>query len=167
VRTSRSRESGALNEAISDIFASDIDGNWLIGEDLPGGAIRDMADPDRDGTNPENCPDDGAFCQPAHVDDYYVTDNDHGGVDTNSIPMSRSPTRFAMLRIAMLLAIALLAAAGCGSEDDSAAESSSAKLSAELRYVRDGGFAGDHDVLVIQTQRAREAHQAARPRRRL
>jgi bacillolysin len=77
-------ESGALNEAISDIFASNMDGNWQIGEDLPDGAIRDMADPDRDGTNPDDCPDDGAFCQPAHVDDYYVTSNDHGGVHTNS-----------------------------------------------------------------------------------
>jgi emfourin len=64
--------------------------------------------------------------------------------------MSRSPTRYAMLRTAMILATALLLAAGCGEEDDSAAESSPAKLNAELRYVRDGGFAGDHDVLVIQ-----------------
>jgi hypothetical protein len=31
---------GALNEAISDIFASNVDGNWQIGEDLPGGAMR-------------------------------------------------------------------------------------------------------------------------------
>jgi bacillolysin len=77
-------ESGALNEALSDMFASNLDGNWQIGEDLPGGAIRDMADPDRDATNPDDCPDDGGFCQPAHVDDYYVTDNDHGGVHTNS-----------------------------------------------------------------------------------
>ena len=63
--------------------------------------------------------------------------------------MSRSPTRYAMLRTAMILAIALLLAAGCGEEDNSAAESSPAKLGADLRYVRDGGFAGDHDVLVI------------------
>jgi bacillolysin len=77
-------ESGALNEALSDMFASNLDGNWQIGEDLPDGAIRDMADPDRDATNPDDCPDEGGFCQPAHVDDYYVTDNDHGGVHTNS-----------------------------------------------------------------------------------
>jgi hypothetical protein len=54
-----------------------------------------------------------------------------------------------MLRIAVILATALLLASGCGEEGDSAAESSPASLSAELRYVRDGGFAGDHDVLVI------------------
>jgi Zn-dependent metalloprotease len=77
-------ESGALNEAVSDMFASNVDGNWQIGEGLPDGAIRDMADPDRDGTNPDNCPDDGRFCQPANVRDFYVTDNDHGGVHTNS-----------------------------------------------------------------------------------
>jgi hypothetical protein len=64
--------------------------------------------------------------------------------------MSRSPTRYAMLRIAVILATALLLASGCGEEGDSAAESSPASLSAELRYVRDGGFAGDHDVLVIR-----------------
>lgn len=64
-------ESGALNEAIADMFASNLDGNWTIGEDLPDGAIRDMADP-------------AAHGQPAHVDDYVVTNLDHGGVHTNS-----------------------------------------------------------------------------------
>jgi hypothetical protein len=49
----------------------------------------------------------------------------------------------------MILAIALLAASGCGGEDDGTGGSSPATLSAELRYVRDGGFAGDHDELVI------------------
>ena len=49
----------------------------------------------------------------------------------------------------MILAIALLVASGCGAGDDGTDESSSARLSAELRYVRDGGFAGDHDELVI------------------
>ncbi|MCJ7696011.1 MAG: M4 family metallopeptidase, partial [Anaerolineaceae bacterium] len=39
-------ESGALNESFSDIFGAFLDyGDWLIGEDLPGGAIRSMADP--------------------------------------------------------------------------------------------------------------------------
>lgn len=55
-----------------------------------------------------------------------------------------------MLRTAMILAIALLVASGCGGEDDSAAESSPARFSGELRYVRDGGLAGHHDVLVIR-----------------
>jgi hypothetical protein len=63
--------------------------------------------------------------------------------------MSGSPTRYAMLRTAMILAIALLVASGCGEGDDGTDEPSSARLSAELRYVRDGGFAGDHDELVI------------------
>ena len=52
----------------------------------------------------------------------------------------------------MILAIALLAASGCGGgggEDDGTGGSSPATLSSELRYVRDGGFAGDHDELVI------------------
>ncbi len=64
-------ESGALNEAIADMFASNLDGNWTIGEDLPIGAIRDMSDPEAHG-------------QPAHVDDYLDTNLDHGGVHANS-----------------------------------------------------------------------------------
>jgi hypothetical protein len=64
--------------------------------------------------------------------------------------MSRSPIRYAMLRTAMILATALLVVSGCGAgEDDGTSQSSPARLSAELRYVRDGGFAGDHDELVI------------------
>jgi len=65
-------ETGALSEALSDIFASNIDtDDWEIGEDLPNGAIRDMEHPER-------------FGDPAHVDDYLDTDRDHGGVHTNS-----------------------------------------------------------------------------------
>src|SRR6266498_2282520 len=63
--------------------------------------------------------------------------------------MSCSRTRYARLGTAMIIATGLLLA-GCGGDDDSAAKSPPAKLSGELRYVRDGGFAGDHDVLVIQ-----------------
>lgn len=77
-------ESGAISEALSDIFGEAIDvetigGNdapevkWLIGEDLPGGAIRDMADPT-------------AFLHPDRMGSgfYYVGADDHGGVHTNS-----------------------------------------------------------------------------------
>ena len=65
-------ESGALNESISDIFGSNLDpDDWLIGEDLPGGAIRDMAHPERYG-------------QPGNVKDYVKTGDDNGGVHTNS-----------------------------------------------------------------------------------
>ena len=67
-------ESGALNESMSDIFGSNLDpDDWTIGEDLPDGAIRDMADPER-------------FDQPAHVDDYRALPDtvDNGGVHINS-----------------------------------------------------------------------------------
>lgn len=67
-------ESGALNESISDIFASNLDpDDWEIGEELPDGAIRDMSNPER-------------FDQPAHVDDYRdLPDSvDSGGVHINS-----------------------------------------------------------------------------------
>jgi len=71
---------GALNEAMSDIFASNVDtDDWEIGEDLPGGALRDMADP-ASGHPP----------QPAHTDDFVEMPNDgspfndNGGVHYNS-----------------------------------------------------------------------------------
>ena len=65
-------ESGALNESISDIFGSNLDpDDWEIGEDLPDGAIRDMAHPED-------------FGDPGNVADYVDTDKDHGGVHTNS-----------------------------------------------------------------------------------
>src|SRR5512132_311117 len=65
---------------MSDIFASNVDtDDWEIGEDLPGGALRDMAPPE-DGDPP----------QPAHVRDFVEMPNDgspfndSGGVHYNS-----------------------------------------------------------------------------------
>ena len=73
-------QSGALNEAMSDIFAANVDAaDWEIGEDLPGGALRDMA-------HPEN----GDPPQPGHTDDFVEMPNDgspfndNGGVHYNS-----------------------------------------------------------------------------------
>ncbi|MBM3283648.1 M28 family peptidase [Candidatus Gottesmanbacteria bacterium] len=40
-----SQQSGAINEGFSDIFASNTDGNWTIGEGSPLGIIRDMSNP--------------------------------------------------------------------------------------------------------------------------
>jgi Zn-dependent metalloprotease len=75
-------ESGALNESYSDIFGiiianaheDNIDvWDWEMGEDLSGTGIplRDVSDPTRRG-------------QPAHMDDFLVTQSDFGGVHTNS-----------------------------------------------------------------------------------
>lgn len=74
-------ESGALNEAFSDIMGVAIDGkNFEIGEEcytpnIPGDTMRDMKDPSRGN-------------QPAHMKDFlYVPndkDHDNGGVHTNS-----------------------------------------------------------------------------------
>lgn len=77
-------ESGAINEALSDIFGEAIDQEtpmgldgkrqkWLIGEDLPIGPIRDMADPP-------------AMGQPDRIGSvhWYVGASDNGGVHTNS-----------------------------------------------------------------------------------
>ncbi|MCW2985275.1 MAG: peptidase family protein [Conexibacter sp.] len=65
-------QSGALNEAISDMAGWDVDpGDSTMGEDLPIGAIRDMRNP-------------GAYGQPASASQYVCTTSDNGGVHTNS-----------------------------------------------------------------------------------
>lgn len=75
-------ESGALNESYSDIFGILVSNqhepdfgqwNWEMGEDLnqTGIPLRDLSDPTKRG-------------QPAHMDDFLVTDQDEGGVHTNS-----------------------------------------------------------------------------------
>ncbi len=64
---------GALNESLSDVWGAMIDsGDWLIGEDLPMGAIRSMSDPN-------------AYNQPKDMTEYrrfFFYDN--GGVHINS-----------------------------------------------------------------------------------
>ncbi|MCB9153225.1 MAG: peptidase M4 family protein [Caldilineae bacterium] len=65
-------QSGALNESFSDIFGAMVDDDdWLMGEDLPIGAIRSLANPP-------------AYGDPDHVDNYLCTSGDNGGVHTNS-----------------------------------------------------------------------------------
>jgi Zn-dependent metalloprotease len=77
-------ESGALNESFSDIMAALVDCcDWLLGEDIPNGPIRDMSNP-----NP--------YGQPANVSEInpYITTldltNDKGGVHTNSGVLNRA-----------------------------------------------------------------------------
>lgn len=64
---------GALNESFSDVWGAMVDdGDWLIGEDLSIGAIRDMEDPE-------------AYGQPADMDGYkFFFFYDNGGVHINS-----------------------------------------------------------------------------------
>jgi Zn-dependent metalloprotease len=65
-------QSGALNESFSDIFGAMVDrDDWLMGEDLPIGAIRDLANP-------------SAFGQPAQASGWVATCSDNEGVHTNS-----------------------------------------------------------------------------------
>jgi len=90
-----SNQSGALNEAISDIFGSLVkqyqrgqtadQSDWIIGEGLftsnvNGVGIRSMKAP---GTA-YNDPVLGKDPQPAHMDDYVNTSQDNGGVHINS-----------------------------------------------------------------------------------
>jgi Zn-dependent metalloprotease len=65
-------QSGALNESFSDIFGAMVDrDDWLMGEDMPIGAIRDMENP-------------GAFGQPGNASGWLATCDDNEGVHTNS-----------------------------------------------------------------------------------
>ncbi|NIQ39262.1 MAG: hypothetical protein GTN81_11805 [Proteobacteria bacterium] len=75
-------ESSALNESFSDIFGETVDlingegtdtgdVDWLLGEDLPIGEIRDMADPTR-------------FGHPDMSSKFLCTRSDNGGVHINS-----------------------------------------------------------------------------------
>lgn len=75
-------ESGAINEAMSDIFGTatefwaNNDPDWLLGEDIytpniSGDALRSMEDPTATG-------------DPDHYDDRYIGTGDNGGVHTNS-----------------------------------------------------------------------------------
>jgi bacillolysin len=65
-------QSGALNESFSDMFGAMVDRNdWLMGEDLPIGAIRDLENP-------------GAHGQPGNTSAWVATCSDNEGVHTNS-----------------------------------------------------------------------------------
>jgi len=72
-------QSGALNEAFSDIFASMIDRNWLVGEDIvkvPPSFLRSLSNPHE-----------GLASHPASMDEYKslpcTEDGDYGGVHIN------------------------------------------------------------------------------------
>jgi bacillolysin len=69
-------QSGALNEAISDIFGCFVEGNWQIGEAVyhPGGRARPM----RDVAHPHETD------NPQTMEEYVVGPDDHGGVHVNS-----------------------------------------------------------------------------------
>lgn len=63
---------GAINEAIADVMACMVDQNWTIGEDLPGGPIRDLSNPEKYGW-------------PSTMSGYvnYPLSQDNGGVHEN------------------------------------------------------------------------------------
>lgn len=86
-------QSGALNESISDVFATiakqdslkqkadDADANWLVGEVVVGGgALRSMSNPG----SAYNHPIMGIDPQPAHMNEYKKMTEDNGGVHLNS-----------------------------------------------------------------------------------
>ncbi len=79
-------QSGALNESMSDVFASLVDSsNWTIGENVikdyttfPSGALRDLSNPHNGGVAGDLC------WQPAVMSEYVNTTQDNGGVHVNS-----------------------------------------------------------------------------------
>jgi Zn-dependent metalloprotease len=76
-------QSGAMNESVSDIFASNIDGNWSIGEGSPVGVIRDMSYP---GRYPDKVFASNYKCYSGDP----VEANDYGGVHSNSTVVSKA-----------------------------------------------------------------------------
>ncbi len=86
---------GALNESVSDVFASCLkqrlldqpvsEADWLIGAELfrPGVQARALRDMARPGTAYDD-PQLGRDPQVGHLDDLVVTDDDNGGVHLNS-----------------------------------------------------------------------------------
>jgi Zn-dependent metalloprotease len=81
-------ESGAINEAMSDIVGCMVDRNdWQLGEDIipqgspyfPTGFMRDMANPHNGGSSF----DDNGY-QPMHTSEMYKGSDDNGGVHINS-----------------------------------------------------------------------------------
>ena len=79
-------QSGALNESMSDVFATLVDTlNWTIGEQIikdlstfPSGALRDLSNPHNGGSEGS------AAWQPAIMSEFGNTDEDNGGVHLNS-----------------------------------------------------------------------------------
>lgn len=79
-------QSGALNESMSDAFATMVDSlNWTIGEKIvkdistfPSGAMRNLADP-HNGASPGS-----VAWQPASMSEFVSTTDDNGGVHINS-----------------------------------------------------------------------------------
>ncbi|MBC2962515.1 M4 family metallopeptidase [Nocardioides deserti] len=88
-------QSGALNESVADAFAACLkqrllgqtaaEGDWLVGAGLfrPGVAARGLRDMAAPGTAYDD-PALGRDPQPAHLDAYVETTDDHGGVHVNS-----------------------------------------------------------------------------------
>jgi Zn-dependent metalloprotease len=90
------KQSGALNEHVSDVFGSVVkqyvngrqdasDADWLIGQgiwrdDIQGVALRSMKEPGSAYDDPLI----GKDPQPAHMDGYVRTNDDNGGVHINS-----------------------------------------------------------------------------------
>lgn len=64
-------QQGTMNESLADTFASAMDDDWLIGEDVTPGGIRDMLHPERHG-------------DPGHMSQFVRTSRDQGGVHINN-----------------------------------------------------------------------------------
>jgi Zn-dependent metalloprotease len=82
------KESGALNESFSDIFGVLIK-NWDFAPDRHGGSVADWCWEIGHGLGKEGLPlrdfsDPTRTGDPAHMNKYVVTTDDHGGVHTNS-----------------------------------------------------------------------------------
>lgn len=81
-------ESGAIDEGLADVFSTVVDDDWLLGEDLPYGYLRDLSDPAKNKTLAKTST--GAItttsrANPKKLFDptYYCGTEDKGGVHRN------------------------------------------------------------------------------------
>lgn len=77
---------GALNESLADTMAAYYELDWEMGEDLAGGAFRDLSDPPRFSRNITDPPPVGSrtVAHPDHMSDFVVTVDDDGGEHVNN-----------------------------------------------------------------------------------
>jgi Zn-dependent metalloprotease len=84
-------QSGAVNEALSDIFGSNMDNNWTFGEDTPAGSFRFLDDPSKNilfdkNLNKTLSPMPDRLFSP----NYYCQSSDSGGIHENMTVLTKA-----------------------------------------------------------------------------
>jgi Zn-dependent metalloprotease len=90
-KLSNINQSGAVNEAVSDIFGSNMDNNWTFGEDTPAGSFRFLDDPTKNIGFDQNL-NKQPFPMPDRLfsPNYYCQSSDSGGVHENMTVLTKA-----------------------------------------------------------------------------